>query len=102
MQSTTIHAGTVAAATLSVFTDPQVGGHNLNVGNGEVIYQPATAAENVYYIHRGQVRLYMVGTDDSCRLLEILGPGEWFGAAALAGAKVYETRAVTVSGAVLT
>jgi len=89
---------------LTVFTDPQTGGRTFNASNGEVVYQPATPAENFYFIRRGQVRLYTVGVDeDSTRLIEILGPGNWFGAAALAGHKQYGMRAIVVgTGAVIT
>jgi len=87
---------------LAIFTEPQTGGQTLNADNNEVIVDPHTPADSVYYIHRGQVRLYSVKSDDSCRLLEILGPGQWFGVAALAGQKTHQIRAVAVAGVVLT
>jgi CRP-like cAMP-binding protein len=41
--------------------------------------------------------VYQTGPENSARLLEILGPGDWFGVPALAGADVYGSRAVAVS-----
>ena len=88
--------------SLSVFTDPATGGRTINPANAEVIYHPDTPADHVYYINRGQVRQYTVGPDESSRLIEIMGPGQWFGSAALAGAATHQSRAVAVAGAVLT
>lgn len=87
---------------LHAFTDPATNGRTLNVVDGEVIYQPDTVADYVYYIQRGQVRLYTVNADGSTRLIDIMGAGQWFGAAALAGMQSYKMRVVAVSGAVLT
>jgi CRP/FNR family transcriptional regulator len=69
---------------------------------GTVVYEPSTAAESVYFIHSGQVRIYQIGPDgESARLIEILGADDWFGAAALAHTRTYGTRAVAVTGAVV-
>lgn len=91
-----------ATASLNIFTDPQTGGQTINAGNNDVIYYPDSVADSVYYIHRGQVRLYSVKSRDTSRLVEILGPGQWFGAASLAGQKTHQMRAVAVAGVVLT
>lgn len=85
----------------NVFTDPQTGGRTLNCNGGDTVYEPDTAAQNVYFIRRGQVRLYSISRDGSTRLVEILGAGTWFGAAALARTKAYGMRAVAVGGAVI-
>jgi CRP/FNR family transcriptional regulator len=69
---------------------------------GTNVYEPSTAAESVYYIPSGQVRIYQIGPDgESVRLVEILGPDDWFGAAALAHTRTYGTRAVAVTAAVV-
>src|SRR5205085_5820305 len=49
----------------------------------------------------GQVRVYQMGTDDYGRLLEILGPNDWFGVAALAQQPKQGTRAVAASASVV-
>jgi CRP/FNR family transcriptional regulator, cyclic AMP receptor protein len=69
---------------------------------GQVVHEPSNAAESVYYIHSGQVRIYQVGPDsESLRLIEILGADDWFGAAALAHTRTYGTRAVAATRAVI-
>jgi CRP/FNR family transcriptional regulator len=90
-----------ASSSLSIFTDPQTGGTSIKPGDNEVIYDTQSPADSVYWIQQGQVRIYSVNSDGSSRLLEILGPGEWFGAGALAGQKTYALRAMAVSNAVL-
>lgn len=87
--------------TLTIFTDPELGGRTFSAANGEVVYEPDSAADHVYYIRRGQVRLYWVGGSGETRLVEILGPGQWFGAAALAREATYRMRAVVVASAVI-
>jgi CRP-like cAMP-binding protein len=85
-----------------VFTDASLGARPASVEAGTVLYEPHDAAENVHFIHRGQVRLYQVGPDGSQRLVEILGAEEWFGIAALAKAGQYGVRAVVVTNSVIT
>src|SRR5471030_3117948 len=87
--------------TLTVFTDPQLGGRTMTFGNGDVVCHEYSAADNVFYIIRGQVRLYAEGPNHSNRLIKILGPGEWFGVASLAGAATYQQHAVAVGSAVV-
>lgn len=81
--------------------DPQVGARRLELGPKDTIYEPGAAAQHVYYIHSGQVRMYLAGPDDSARLMEILGPGDWFGAEALTGMKVASSRAVAMDKTVV-
>lgn len=77
--------------------DPSLEARPVEATTGTVLVEPTDPARNVYFIQTGQVRIYQTGPDDSARLLEILGPGDWFGVPALAGAEVYGTRAVAVS-----
>ena len=78
-----------------LFSDPTLGGRRMNLSAGEVVFEPEAAAENVYFIHRGQVRIYQVGPHDA-RLVEILGADEWFGVGAMARQAMQEARAVAV------
>lgn len=74
----------------------------LDVAAGAGIHEPGTAAASVYFIHSGQVRIYQISADgESVRLIDILGPDDWFGAAALAHAHTYGTRAVAATRAVV-
>lgn len=77
--------------------DPSLRPRAVEATTGTVLADAADPARNVYFIHSGQIRIYQDGPQDSARLLEILGPGDWFGVPALAGADVYGTRAVAVS-----
>ncbi len=43
----------------------------------------AHPCDHVFLILEGQVWNYQIGTGDNTRLVEILGPGEWFGASCL-------------------
>jgi CRP/FNR family transcriptional regulator len=85
----------------TVFANPGLGGRRMNVADNSTVFEPHTSPDELYFIESGQVRLYQLGPDGSMRLSEILGPGDWFGIAALARAGTYGTRAVTVTTSVL-
>ena len=65
--------------------EPALGARRTGVASGHAIVEPHHPARSVYLIHRGQVRLYQGGPGGAERLIEILGAGDWFGAASLAG-----------------
>lgn len=83
------------------FNRPEMQTERRECASGAVVHEQHVSAENVFYIHRGQVRVYQVGPNDGARLVEILGPGQWFGAGALGDEKRYESRAVVVSNATI-
>jgi CRP-like cAMP-binding protein len=62
-----------------------------------VVFDQGSHAEHVYCIHRGQVRLFQTGPDGEERLVEILGPNQWFGCGALSDRATHVTRAVAAS-----
>jgi CRP/FNR family transcriptional regulator len=71
-----------------------------DVAPGASIYETATPAKNLYLIQSGQVRILLPTASEKqrmVRLLEILGPGDWFGAPALSGGSTYDTRALAVT-----
>ena len=70
------------SALAGLLSNPSVGAEGIEASRGTILYTQGTAAEHVYFIHHGQIRLYQVGPDKQERLVEILGPGNWFGAAA--------------------
>lgn len=80
---------------LGIFTDPELASIRITAQAGQVIYEPQTVAEHVYYVQRGEVRLFMVGSDGECRLVTIMGEGDWFGAGALARGSTYGMRATS-------
>jgi CRP-like cAMP-binding protein len=71
------------------------------IPGSKIIYQPGDRAADVYYLESGQVRVFQVNPDGPERLADILGPGSWFGIAALARRSTYETRAEVVSDSVI-
>lgn len=85
----------------SVFSNPAMGARRMDVAGDTTLFEPGTSADQLYFIESGQVRLYQIGSDGSTRLSDILGPGDWFGIAALARAATYGDRAVTVNSASL-
>ena len=84
------------------FANPSLGARRIELTEPAVLYEPDARAETLYIIESGQVRIYQVGPHESItRLAEILGPGEWFGIAALARSGTYGARAATVDPSIL-
>lgn len=52
---------------------------------GEFIFQPNEAANNIYFINTGRVKIGADGSDEKSVTKAILGPGEIFGEKVLAG-----------------
>jgi CRP-like cAMP-binding protein len=80
--------------------NPSLAAGSLSLAAGKVIFEPDTKARHLYFVRRGQVRLYRLGPH-AARLVDILGPNEWFGAPALASADEYGERAVAVAPSVV-
>jgi CRP/FNR family cyclic AMP-dependent transcriptional regulator len=59
----------------------------------QVLYEPDQAADSVYYLLSGQVRIYQSIGGNAERLISILGRGSWLGVAALAERRTYGMRA---------
>jgi len=66
----------------------------LELARNAILHDCDMPAISVFYIERGDIRGFQPGPDGSLRLLEILGPGEWMGASAIAGLSTYCKRAV--------
>jgi CRP-like cAMP-binding protein len=100
MMSNPVQSGPPAQVATSLFNElvanPNVGARRMSIAPGTVLYEPETAANNLYYIHRGQIRTYHVGQDHYGRLIDILGPDAWFGEAALAKQTNYGEQAIAV------
>jgi CRP-like cAMP-binding protein len=86
----------------SVLCDPVLGGRAVNYTPGSILCEPDHPASDVFFIHRGQIRIHQLAEDGSSLLLEILGPGQWFGVAALAGRERCEVRATSVGASLVT
>ena len=90
----------------SLFTElllnPALAARRMNVAPGKVLYETNSEAKTLFFIHRGQVRTYKVDEAANGRLLEILGPDDWCGEAALARHPHYGEQAVAVVPSVVT
>ena len=91
----------VISSLVELFSHPAVGADGIEVARGELIFEQGSPAEHLYYIHRGQVRLYQIAPNGDERLTEILGPGQWCGCASLSQRSVYTTRAVAATAGLL-
>jgi CRP-like cAMP-binding protein len=95
---------TLRAKAADLLAEANIAARRFDAPAGASIYEPLAAAKNLYLIHSGQVRILLLTTgagERSVRLLEILGPGDWFGAPALSGHANYDTRAVAVTNVTL-
>ena len=101
MPDATTEPSGAGSAIAAVFASPTSGARRTEVSEPTALFEPDTAANNLYYIESGQVRIYQIGADGSARLADILGPGEWFGVSALAQSSTYGGRAMVVSPSVL-
>jgi CRP/FNR family transcriptional regulator len=77
--------------------EPELGARRRRVAADTVLHDMDSPALEVFLIHSGEVRLYQLALDGSRRLMEILGPGEWFGAEAVGRLSQYgcQARAMT-------
>lgn len=99
------------ARAAELIADANLASRRFDLPPGGGIYEPSTPARSLYLLHSGQVRLLLLTPGEgerAVRLLEILGPGDWFGAPALMGSignngegQVYGTRAVAMTAATL-
>ena len=80
-----------------LFASSEVGAEGIEIARGAVVYDQGASADHLYYIHHGQVRLFQVGANGEERLVEILGPGQWFGCAALSDRGVHTSQATAAT-----
>lgn len=96
----------IPSAEVSPFAElllnPTLGAKRSTVAPGKVLYEPNSPATSLFFVHRGQVRTYRVEAETSGRLIEILGPDDWCGEAALARQQHYGEQAIAVVGSVVT
>ncbi len=87
---------------VELLLNPALGAKRATVAAGKVLYVPNAAAKSLFFVHRGQIRTYRIEAETSGRLLEILGPDDWCGEAALARQQHYGEQAVAVVASVVT
>lgn len=93
----TAHDAGATREVFGLFEQPVQGALRRVVAPGQAVHEADAPAEYLYFIEHGEVRLHQPGPDGTSRLVEILGPGDWLGVAALAGAATCEKRAVAVT-----
>ena len=82
--------------------NPTLGARRMTVAEGKVLYEPSTDANALFFVHRGQIRTYRLEGESNGRLLDILGPEDWCGEAALSRQAQYGEQAVAVVASVVT
>ncbi len=85
-----------------LLSDEGSGARRSELPDGTLVYQPGDKVFDLYYIHSGQIRIYQTGPEDSARLIEILGPDDWFGVEALTPQGLATSRAIAVSRTAMT
>lgn len=101
MQDQSLNLGGVSVLA-EVFQDPSVQPKRTNYDAGATLFESHDSAQSMFYVHRGQIRVYQLGGNGEQRLVEILGPDDWFGTASLARTSTYESRALAVTNSVVT
>jgi CRP/FNR family transcriptional regulator len=103
-----------ATIDAALVADPRLQAQRQVVSGGTVLFDVETTAEEVFFVHRGQVWLNRVrrgreagdqvevATEcDDSRLVDIAGPGQWVGVAAVAGCPTHNSRAVAAGSTVV-
>src|ERR1700722_17438868 len=62
----------------------------------ETVFSQGDPAKNVIYIQEGGVKLSVVNTNGKEAVVEVLGPGDFFGVRNLGGQSVYAETATTI------
>lgn len=93
-----------AQAIGRLLCDPHLGGQRIEINAGDVLHDVDTPAEYVYFVNRGQFRVYQLGTQaqNDTRLAGIFGAEQWFGIAGIAGRLTYGFRTVAGTNSVVT
>lgn len=91
----------IGSPIAEVFAGPASGAARTIVREPASLFEPGTPAHSLFFIESGQVRLYQIAPDGSERLVDILGPGDWFGIASLASSGVHGARAMVVTPSVV-
>src|SRR4051812_13952586 len=97
----TVYPSTQELSVIDLLSSPSLKAKRRTVAAGTILCEPDDPSTNLYFVESGQVRVYQVGADDCGRLLEILGPNDWFGIAALAQSARQGVRAVAVAASVI-
>ncbi len=89
------------AATFRGLFDGPAPFRQREVRPGQFVYDANDPATMVYLVESGEIWQYHVPAHAAPRLMDILGPNDWLGSAALARAEVYGMRAVAACNSIL-
>jgi CRP/FNR family transcriptional regulator len=81
--------------------DPALGARRRSAPRGTSLHEARQPADDVFVIEQGQVRLYQLSPEGSRRLVDILGPGDWFGIAAVGRLHHYGCQAMAETASTL-
>ncbi len=90
------------SALLDMLASTPLGAKRITLAPGKMLFEAHSEARSLFFVNRGQVRTYRIEEQLHSRLLEILGPGDWCGEAALARLPQYGEEAVAVVTSVVT
>jgi CRP/FNR family transcriptional regulator len=87
--------GQAVESLSQLFQDPDLEAQPVDLRAGATLrHSPTSEFQNIYVIISGQIWTYQLEAADRSRLAEILGPQDWFGAAALADLGEFHWEAV--------
>ncbi len=84
-----------------LFSDPRANAQLVRLNAGEIIFDGVAPLHDVMYVKRGEVRVYQHSADGAVRFGAIAGPGDWIGAAAVAGMPFNGKATATVTSELL-
>ena len=74
----------------------------LEPGKGESVFEQGDAADTVYYIQKGRIKLTVLSEQGKEAVVAILEPGQFFGESCLNGHKLRMSTATTLEACVIT
>ncbi|HLL89928.1 MAG TPA: Crp/Fnr family transcriptional regulator, partial [Tepidisphaeraceae bacterium] len=89
-------------AITELFADAAMGGRRQTFEAGQAILGLESPSTDVWFVNKGQVRVYQPGPDGSQRLISILGAEQMFNCVALSGEPACGFRAVAATQTVAT
>ncbi|MGF1634039.1 MAG: Crp/Fnr family transcriptional regulator [Phycisphaerae bacterium] len=85
----------------NLLADTSLNAHRQAFRDDATLFEADDPATALFGVHRGQVRLYQDGPSGGTRLVEIAGPEDVFGTAALSDEPTFGVRAVTAGPTVV-
>jgi CRP-like cAMP-binding protein len=84
-----------------LFEGAETGAARISIRTGALVFDAGCRADRIWLIVEGEIHLRQISANGQVRLIDILGPGDWIGAAALADFPTYAAQAIAASSSVL-